>query len=146
MNQKNLQQLLDQIRRMLLHKNRLYSGSFAKVPQLLLILFPTGIPARLFPHAVSIIRILDKISRLSSDRTEDTESPWIDASGYSILSALYDHTNSNLRFKTPKKNANLRIDNPQKDCKGPKHRPPRNIPGPSNKNGEAIPPNPEGPK
>ena len=70
-------------------KNRKYGDAARRVSDLLYTLYPDGIQPHQYPNALLLIRLLDKVVRLSSYTPEsmeaDDESPWIDVAGYGLL-------------------------------------------------------------
>jgi hypothetical protein len=70
--------------------NRAYGNSTEKSAKILGILYPNGVhPAKL--HDVRcMISILDKLSRIATDKDAFGESPWRDVAGYAILAYRHD--------------------------------------------------------
>lgn len=67
-------------------KQLAYGDSFSKAPQILKILYPDGIELEDYENALLLVRILDKINRIATNR-EDLmdESPFADILGYCLL-------------------------------------------------------------
>jgi hypothetical protein len=72
-------------------KNEKYGDAARKVAVILGELYPNGITPDQYPNALLLIRLLDKVVRLSSYTPErmaiDDESPWVDVAGYGLLGA-----------------------------------------------------------
>jgi hypothetical protein len=66
-------------------KNKAYGDSFAKSGQVLRTLYPDGIPPEKMDDALTIVRVLDKLFRIATDRDALGESPWRDIAGYAVL-------------------------------------------------------------
>jgi hypothetical protein len=67
-------------------KQKLYGNSFGKSGDIMRILYPNGIPPEKLDDALTIVRIVDKLFRIATDRDALGESPWQDIAGYAILS------------------------------------------------------------
>jgi hypothetical protein len=72
------------IGKMVTEKNKIYGESYMKSSSIMKILYPGGIKPESYIDALTIIRILDKLSRLSESKC-DTEDPYSDIAGYAIL-------------------------------------------------------------
>ena len=68
-------------------KNRAYGNSFARSHEILRVLFPSGIRPEQYPDALAIVRIIDKLFRIATDRDALGESPYRDVAGYGLLGA-----------------------------------------------------------
>lgn len=66
-------------------KQAAYGDSFGKAGEVLAILYPRGIPVEAYGDALAIVRVLDKLFRVATDRDALGESPWRDIAGYSLL-------------------------------------------------------------
>lgn len=67
-------------------KQKAYGDSFGKAGQVLAILYPDGIPVWKFDDALAIVRVVDKLFRVATDKDAYGESPWSDIAGYALLS------------------------------------------------------------
>lgn len=67
-------------------KQRCYGDSFGKSGQIVRILYPDGIPPEKVDDALTVVRVLDKLFRVATDRDALGESPWRDVAGYALLS------------------------------------------------------------
>ena len=70
---------------MLTDKNRKYGDSYARMAHVLPIFYPDGVPGEHLLDAVFILRIIDKLMRISSAQKDDDEDPVVDIAGYAIL-------------------------------------------------------------
>lgn len=66
-------------------KNAAYGDSFAKTGDVLAILYPNGIAPGQMVDALAVVRVLDKLFRIATDRDALGESPWRDIAGYALL-------------------------------------------------------------
>lgn len=71
----------------LVEKNKAYGDAATRVVACLEQLFPAGIPREHYANAYFMIQVLNKLSRIASQRGADPmgEDPWHDAAGYSTL-------------------------------------------------------------
>ena len=66
-------------------KNKAYGDSFAKVTRVLELMFPNGVPVEAYADLGGIVRTLDKLFRVATDRDALEENPWGDIAGYALL-------------------------------------------------------------
>jgi len=66
-------------------KQRAYGDAFGKAGQVLALLYPDGIPLAKLDDALVVVRVLDKLFRVATDRDALGESPWRDIAGYALL-------------------------------------------------------------
>lgn len=66
-------------------KQAAYGDSFGKSPRILRILYPEGIKPEQYEDVLAVVRILDKFSRIATDKNALGENPWKDVAGYSLL-------------------------------------------------------------
>lgn len=66
-------------------KNAAYGNSFAECHKILSVLYPNGIKPEQYTDALAIIRVIDKLFRIATNKDALGESPWRDIAGYSIL-------------------------------------------------------------
>lgn len=66
-------------------KNAKYGDSFHRSGDVLRILYPNGIKPDQFDDALCVVRIVDKLFRVATDRDALGESPYRDIAGYGIL-------------------------------------------------------------
>ena len=83
-----LRETASSISSLVIEKRRAYGDSFTKSGEILAILYPDGVPPEAYPDMLAIVRILDKLVRISTSAGEAdvmNESPWKDVLGYSLL-------------------------------------------------------------
>lgn len=68
-------------------KQAAYGDSFGKSGQVMSILYPEGISLGQVDDALCIVRIVDKLFRIVTDRDALGESPYRDIAGYALLGA-----------------------------------------------------------
>ncbi len=69
-------------------KQAAYGDSFGKAGNILRELYPDGIRPEQYDDALCIVRIIDKLFRVATDRDAFGESPYRDIAGYGILGAF----------------------------------------------------------
>lgn len=73
-------------------KQKAYGDSFSKSGAILRVLYPNGLSPEDFDDALTIIRIIDKLFRIATDRDAFGEDPWRDVMGYALLAARRNTT------------------------------------------------------
>lgn len=66
-------------------KQAAYGDSFGKSGAIMAILYPAGVPVEHLDDALTVVRVLDKLFRIATDRDALGESPWHDVAGYALL-------------------------------------------------------------
>lgn len=66
-------------------KQAAYGDSFGRSGAVLDLLYPAGIPVEAYDDALAIVRVVDKLFRVATDRDALGESPWRDIAGYALL-------------------------------------------------------------
>ena len=66
-------------------KNAAYGSSFKKSEQILQVLYPEGIQPDQYTDMLAVVRIVDKLFRIATDKDAFGESPFKDIAGYGIL-------------------------------------------------------------
>lgn len=66
-------------------KNRAYGNAFYDSGKILKILYPKGVSLEQMDDMLAVVRILDKIFRIASEKKALGESPYRDIAGYGIL-------------------------------------------------------------
>ena len=66
-------------------KQKAYGDSFGKIGKVMLNLYPDGIPPEKLEDALTIVRILDKLFRISNQKDAFGENPYKDIMGYALL-------------------------------------------------------------
>ncbi len=68
-------------------KNHAYGNSFSLSGNILKALYPKGVKPEQYDDLLALIRVIDKIFRIATDRDALGETPWVDIAGYAILRA-----------------------------------------------------------
>lgn len=71
-------------------KQHAYGDSFGKAGDVLRILYPNGISPEQLEDALVVVRVIDKLFRIATQKDAFGESPWKDVCGYAILSIHRD--------------------------------------------------------
>jgi len=79
--------IAEEIGNLVEEKNEAYGNSFADSYKILSVLYPDGIKPDQYTDALAIIRVIDKLFRIATDKDAFGESPWRDIAGYAILGA-----------------------------------------------------------
>ena len=66
-------------------KNAKYGESFHRMGDIMCKLYPNGISIEQYDDILAIVRVLDKIFRIATDKDAFGENPWNDIAGYAIL-------------------------------------------------------------
>jgi hypothetical protein len=84
-------------------KNIAYGDSFAKAGVILAGLYPHGVAPHQYTDMLGVIRVLDKLFRIATQKMAFGESPWRDIAGYGILGTFndQDHYDDLLRQLDP---------------------------------------------
>lgn len=72
-------------------KNRAYGNAFYDSGKILKILYPNGISHDQMADMLAVVRILDKLFRIASEKKALGESPYRDIGGYGILGDLREN-------------------------------------------------------
>lgn len=85
-----INQVTNSLAGLLESKNTRYGDSVSKAEDILHLLFPNGIKTKHYVHLHLIIRILDKLSRISSDNVNAGAviDAWNDIAGYAVLGVI----------------------------------------------------------
>lgn len=78
-------------------KQAAYGDSFGKAGKVLAILYPEGIPLAKLDDALTIVRVIDKLFRIATDKDALGESPWRDICGYALLSIAREEMPNQVR-------------------------------------------------
>lgn len=81
----NFKQIGEEIGELVQKKNLAYGNSFGKSGEIIEILYPDGIEPNQYQDMLTIIRVLDKLFRIATDKDALGENPWNDICGYAIL-------------------------------------------------------------
>lgn len=66
-------------------KQAQYGDAITFVRQVIELLYPDGVPVSAYGDLLLLVRMLDKIKRISTRHQQDTENPYEDLAGYGIL-------------------------------------------------------------
>lgn len=77
----------EELGRLVDDKQKAYGDSFGRSGEVLRILYPHGIAPAQFDDALTIVRVVDKLFRIATDKDAFGESPWKDVAGYGLLGA-----------------------------------------------------------
>ena len=76
-----------EVGRLVEQKQAAYGDSFGRSGEVMRILYPQGIAPEQMEDALCVVRILDKLFRVATDRDALGESPYRDIAGYGLLGA-----------------------------------------------------------
>lgn len=68
-------------------KQRAYGDSYGRSGEVMRVLYPDGIRPEQYDDALAVVRVVDKLFRVATDRDALGESPWRDIAGYGLLGA-----------------------------------------------------------
>ena len=74
-----------QVADLVVDKQMAYGDSFSLAPKILAVLYPNGVAPSQLSEMLTIVRIIDKISRIATDNDPSGESPYRDIIGYCLL-------------------------------------------------------------
>jgi len=77
-------------------KNEAYGDSFARSQEILKVLFPDGVQPNQYRDMLGMVRVIDKMFRIATDKDAFGESPWKDITGYGILGTAGDEREKEL--------------------------------------------------
>jgi hypothetical protein len=73
-------------------KQLAYGNSFNRACEIMRILYPAGIRPDQYRDSLSVIRVIDKLFRISHKKDAFGEDPWQDIAGYALLSISENKT------------------------------------------------------
>jgi hypothetical protein len=79
--------LAREVGRLVEEKQAAYGDSFGRAGEVVRILYPEGIAPGQMDDALAVVRVVDKLFRVATDRDALGESPWRDIAGYGLLGA-----------------------------------------------------------
>ena len=79
-----------EIGRLVDEKQKAYGDSFGNAGRVLKILYPNGIPVEQYDRMMAVVRILDKLFRIATDKGAFGENPFSDIAGYGLLGSQLD--------------------------------------------------------
>ena len=74
-----------EVGRLVMQKQKAYGDSFNKAGKVMSILYPDGVPLDALNDSLTVVRVIDKLFRIATDRDALGESPWRDIAGYALL-------------------------------------------------------------
>jgi len=77
-------------------KNEAYGDSFQRSQEILKVLFPDGVQPNQYRDMLGMVRVIDKMFRIATDKDAFGESPWKDITGYGILGTAGDEREKEL--------------------------------------------------
>jgi hypothetical protein len=83
----NYEEIGSELGRLVAEKQRAYGDSFGKSGRVMRILYPDGVSPDQLDDALAIVRVVDKLFRIATDRDAFGEDPWRDVAGYALLGA-----------------------------------------------------------
>ena len=66
-------------------KNEAYGNSFGDSPYILRKLYPNGVQPDQYEDMLAIVRVLDKLKRIATNKNAFGENPWKDVAGYGLV-------------------------------------------------------------
>lgn len=69
-------------------KNQAYGNSFNQAGAILRVLYPDGIHPEQYDDMLAVVRIVDKLFRIATQKDAFGESPFADIAGYGLLGAF----------------------------------------------------------
>lgn len=69
-------------------KNEKYGNSHGNAGAILKVLYPDGVKPEQYDDMTTVVRILDKLQRIATDKDAFGESPYADIAGYGILGVV----------------------------------------------------------
>lgn len=76
-----------EIGRLVEQKQAAYGDSFGKAGAVMRVLYPAGISIEQMDDALAVVRVVDKLFRIATNRDALGESPWREVAGYALLGA-----------------------------------------------------------
>lgn len=77
--------IANQIANLVCDKQVAYGDSFGKSGEILKLFYPNGVKPESYRDMLSMIRVIDKLMRIATDKHAFEESPWLDICGYALL-------------------------------------------------------------
>ena len=95
----NYEELGRRVGALVSEKQKAYGDSFGRSGAIMRVLYPNGISVEEFDDALAVIRIIDKLFRIATDRDALGESPFQDIAGYGLLGAARNEANADQSHK-----------------------------------------------
>lgn len=84
----NYEKIGQEIGKLVNEKQTAYGDSFGRSGAVMKALYPNGISVDQMEDALAVIRIIDKLFRIATDKSALGESPYRDIAGYGLLGAV----------------------------------------------------------
>ena len=84
--------IADNVAKLVEEKQEAYGNSFGKSCSVLEVLYPDGVKPADYPDLLTVVRVLDKLFRVATNKDAFGESPWKDIMGYSLLATYRDYS------------------------------------------------------
>lgn len=81
---------------LIVEKQEAYGNAFGKSGDIIKILYPNGIPLSKINDALTVIRMLDKLFRIATNKDALGEDPFKDIAGYALLAVVRNNDNKPL--------------------------------------------------
>lgn len=85
---KTIIEIAEEVGKIVEEKDKAYGSAFSKIPEILKILYPNGVPPEKYFDLIFTVRILDKLSRIANDPNAFSEDPYRDIAGYGFAGAV----------------------------------------------------------
>jgi len=89
---KSYEEIGQEIGKLVDTKNKAYGNSFNKSCEILSILYPNGVSVDQYTDMLCLVRIIDKLFRIATQKSAFDESPYKDIVGYGVLGVAKDET------------------------------------------------------
>jgi len=89
---KSYEEIGQEIGKLVDAKNKAYGNSFNKSCEILSILYPNGVSVDQYTDMLCLVRIIDKLFRIATQKSAFDESPYKDIVGYGVLGVAKDET------------------------------------------------------
>lgn len=92
MKSNDLKQAAVNLADLVIEKQIAYGDSFGKSGQIMAVLYPDGVKPEQMSDMLTIVRVIDKLFRITNKKDAFGESPWRDIMGYSLLAVVRDES------------------------------------------------------
>lgn len=106
----DLERIAGEVGRLVTAKQAAYGDSFGKSGDVMRLLYPEGIRPDQLTDALAVVRVVDKLFRIATDRDAFGESPWRDVAGYGVLGAAKDEAEAARRALVEKALVRARLE------------------------------------
>jgi len=87
---KTFEDIAKEVGQLVTKKNEAYGDSFRTSGEILKLLYPNGAHPEQYRDMLATVRVLDKLSRIATDKAALGEDPWRGILGYAILAVHAD--------------------------------------------------------